>query len=172
MPNALLMYVDMTNDGGGFDYYRITGGTSINFITSTHSGIALGLDLIYPRSQGHWKSMYEFAVGVLGVSLNSVMAICGAVTRNTQLNGSGNYTNVIMRDPNNYLSGALDWKVPDGGRWWLRDLFYAEPNGDYSYDAFLSFSGVSPDGSNLTYNDGYSSAYTGTSYLVSTNAKP
>lgn len=172
MPNPLLMYVDMTNDGGGFDYYRITGGTSINFITSTHSGIALGLDLIYPRSQGHWKSMYEFSVGVLGVSLNSVMAICGAVTRNTQLNGSGNYTNVIMRDPNNYLSGALDWKVPDGGRWWLRDLFYAEPNGDYSYDAFLSFSGVSPDGSNLTYNDGYSSAYTGTSYLVSTNAKP
>jgi hypothetical protein len=172
MPNALLMYVDMTNDGGGFDYYRITGGTSINFITSTHSGIALGLDLIYPRSQGHWKSMYEFSVGVLGVSLNSVMAICGAVTRNTQLNGSGNYTNVIMRDPNNYLSGALDWKVPDGGRWWLRDLFYAEPNGDYSYDAFLSFSGVSPDGSNLTYNDGYSSYSTGTSYLVSTNAKP
>jgi len=172
MPNALLMYVDMTNDGGGFDYYRITGGTSINFITSTHSGIALGLDLIYPRSQGHWKSMYEFAVGVLGVSLNSVMAICGAVTRNTQLNGSGNYTNVIMRDPYNYLSGALDWKVPDGGRWWLRDLPYGEPNGDYSYDAFLSFSGVSPDGSNLTYNDGYSSAYTGTSYLVSTNAKP
>ncbi len=172
MPNALLMYVDMTNDGGGFDYYRITGGTSINFITSTHSGTALGLDLIYPRSQGHWKSMYEFANGVLGVSLNSVMAICGAVTRNTQLNGSGNYTNVIMRDPNNYLSGALDWKVPDGGRWWLRDLFYNEPNGDYTYNAFLSFSGVSPDGSNLTYNDGYSSAYTGTSYLVSTNAKP
>ena len=172
MPNPLLMYVDMTNDGGGFDYYRITGGTSINFITSTHSGTALGLDLIYPRSQGHWKSMYEFANGVLGVSLNSVMAICGAVTRNTQLNGSGNYTNVIMRDPNNYLSGALDWKVPDGGRWWLRDLFYSEPNGDYSYNAFLSFSGVSPDGSNLTYNDGYSSAYTGTSYLVSTNAKP
>ena len=172
MPNALLMYVDMTNDGGGFDYYRITGGTSINFITSTHSGTALGLDLIYPRSQGHWKSMYEFSVGVLGVSLTSVMAICGAVTRNTQLNGSGSYASVIMRDPNNYLSGALDWKVPDGGRWWLRDLFYAEPNGDYSYDAFLSFSGVSPDGSNLTYNDGYSSAYTGTSYLVSTNAKP
>ena len=172
MPNPLLMYVDMTNDGGGFDYYRITGGTSINFITQTHSGIALGLDLIYPRSQGHWKSMYEFANGVLGVSLNSVMAICGAVTRNTQLNGSGNYTSVIMRDPNNYASGALDWKVPDGGRWWLRDLFYGEPNGDYSYDAFLSFSGVSPDGSNLTYNDGYSSAYTGTSYLVSTNAKP
>ena len=172
MPNPLLMYVDMTNDGGGFDYYRITGGTSISFIGSTHSGTALGLDLIYPRSQGHWKSMYEFSVGVLGVSLTSVMAICGAVTRNTQLNGSGSYTNVIMRDPNNYLSGALDWKVPDGGRWWLRDLFYGEPNGDYSYDAFLSFSGVSPDGSNLTYNDGYSSAYTGTSYLVSTNAKP
>jgi hypothetical protein len=172
MPNPLLMYVDMTNDGGGFDYYRITGGTSINFITSTHSGTALGLDLIYPRSQAHWKSMYEFANGVLGVSLNAVMAICGAVTRNTQLNGSGNYTNVIMRDPNNYLSGALDWKVPDGGRWWLRDLFYSEPNGDYSYNAFLAFSGVSPDGSNLGFNDGYSSAYTGTSYLVSTNAKP
>jgi hypothetical protein len=76
-----------------------------------------------------------------------------------------------MRDPNNYLSGALDWKVPDGGRWWLRDLYYSEPNGDYSYDGFLGFSGVSPDGSNLTYNDG-GTYYTGTSYLVSTNAKP
>ena len=171
MPNPLLMYVDMTNDGGGFDYYRITGGTSINFITQTHSGVALGLDLIYPRSQGHWKSMYEFAVGVLGVSLTSVMAVCGAVTRNTQLNGSGNYTSVIMRDPNNYASGALDWKVPDGGRWWLRDLFFYEPSGDYNYDGFLGISGISPDGSNLTFNDG-GTYYTGASYLVSTNAKP
>jgi hypothetical protein len=171
MPNALLMYVDMTNDGGGFDYYRITGGTSISFIGSTHSGTALGLDLIYPRSQGHWKSMYEFSVGVLGVSLTSVMAICGAVTRNTQLNGSGSYASVIMRDPNNYLSGALDWKVPDGGRWWLRDLPYGEPSGDYNYNGFLAFFGVSPDGSNLTLNDGGTQA-TGTSYLVSTNAKP
>jgi hypothetical protein len=171
MPNALLMYVDMTNDGGGFDYYRITGGTSISFIGSTHSGTALGLDLIYPRSQGHWKSMYEFSVGVLGVSLTSVMAICGAVTRNTQLNGSGSYASVIMRDPNNYLSGALDWKVPDGGRWWLRDLPYGEPSGDYNYNGFLAFFGVSPDGSNLTFNDGGTQA-TGTSYLVSTNAKP
>jgi len=171
MPNALLMYVDMTNDGGGFDYYRITGGTSISFIGSTHSGTALGLDLIYPRSQGHWKSMYEFSVGVLGVSLTSVMAICGAVTRNTQLNGSGSYASVIMRDPNNYLSGALDWKVPDGGRWWLRDLPYGEPSGDYYYNGFLAFFGVSPDGSNLTLNDGGTQA-TGTSYLVSTNAKP
>ena len=171
MPNPLLMYVDMTNDGGGFDYYRITGGTSISFIGSTHSGTALGLDLIYPRSQGHWKSMYEFSVGVLGVSLTSVMAICGAVTRNTQLNGSGSYASVIMRDPNNYLSGALDWKVPDGGRWWLRDLPYGEPSGDYNYNGFLAFFGVSPDGSNLTFNDGGTQA-TGTSYLVSTNAKP
>lgn len=171
MPNPLLMYVDMTNDGGGFDYYRITGGTSINFITQTHSGTALGLDIVYPRSQGHWKSMYEFAVNVLGISLTSALAVCGAVTRNTQLNGSGNYTNKIMRDPNNYLTGALDWKVPDGGRWWLRDLVYGEPNGDYNYDGFLAFFGVSPDGSNLTLNDGGAAA-TGTNYLVSTNAKP
>jgi hypothetical protein len=63
MPNALRMFVDVKR--GGFDFYTITGGTSINYITQTHSGIALGLELMIPRSQNHWIAINDFVRNTL-----------------------------------------------------------------------------------------------------------
>ena len=168
MPNALQMYVDMTNDGGGFDYYPIINGTSVSYITEVHSGTSLGLDLVYPRSQGHWKSMYEFVVNVLGSTTGTYLNTTGAIIRSE---GFGNYSTYTMRDPNSYETGAPNWKVPDLGRWWLRDDRYGEPSGDYNLNGFMALYTILPNGYISAYNDGGTQP-TGNYYLVSTNGKP
>lgn len=185
MPNPLQMYVNMTRDGGGYDFYAVTAGTAVTKTSEAHSGVALGLDLVYPRSAQHWIAMREFVVGVLGQSASAYLkafpitqytrAFNGAPVGNyegTYGSDAGNYTSYIMRDPTYYGSGAPDWKVPDGGRWWVRNTTFAEPNGDYDANGFLNY--AIPDaynGEDISFNDG--GAYTtGTSYLVSTNMKP
>jgi hypothetical protein len=182
MPSALQMYVDMTYEGGGYDFYNISAGTSINYITDTHSGKALGLDLVYPRSKQHWYAMSAYVRNVIGSTDGSYFQVPGPVTRTTSGTGagssSGNYTGQIFRDARYYGSGTYDWQVPDGGRWWLRDNSFGEPNGDYTANAFLGlYSGgytiANPyAGADIGFNDGTAAYTTGTKYLVSTNAKP
>ena len=76
-----------------------------------------------------------------------------------------------MRDPNSYESGAPDWKVPDLGRWWIRDNPYSEPNGNYTNYGFLVLQGILSNGFISAFDDGGGQP-TGNYYLVSTNAKP
>ena len=45
MPQPLGMWVDMDEEGGGFDMYAITGGSSVNDARNNHSGTALGFRL-------------------------------------------------------------------------------------------------------------------------------
>jgi hypothetical protein len=166
----------MVQEGGGYDFYSITGGINPNNVSSANSGTALGLDLVYPRSKFHWIAMSNFVRNVLGSSNNDYFANVGAVHRiNNDGNGSGNYSGRIMRDPRYYGSGVPDWRVPDGGRWWLRDTPFGEPNGDYSPYGFLGgYSFPNPyTGQDLGFNDITGDGYRpGTTYLVSTNAKP
>ena len=175
MTNALRMYVDMTEEGGGYDFYAFQGtGTSVSYITDTHSGKALGLELVMPRSKHHWRAMRNYVTNVLGSSDYTYFGSI-PIYRTTATNG-GNYTSYVMRNPSYYGSGAPDWRVLDGGRWWLRDSTYTEPNGDYNLNGFLGNMdrGSFPSGTyalaNLLFNDGGAYA-SGTSYLVSTNAK-
>lgn len=176
MPNALQMYVDMVQESGGYDFYPITGGTAISTYGSTHSGMALGLDLVYPRSPQHWQAMNNYVRNVRGDSSNAFFATVYVVYRmpgGSSGSRGGNYTSVIMRDPRFYGSGTEDWRTGDGGRWWLRNTTFSEPNGDYGERVFLGgYTFGAYSGGDISFNDltgGYS---TGTSYLVSTNAKP
>jgi hypothetical protein len=75
-----------------------------------------------------------------------------------------------MRDPRYYGSGVPDWKVPDGGKWWLRDSVNTEPNGDYVYNGYLSCSSLTSDGV-PTFNDGNANIKCGTTIICSTNIK-
>ena len=61
-----------------------------------------------------------------------------------------------------------DWKVPDGGRWWLRDSQYSEPNGDYTGNCWLSM--YKWDSNDIQFNDGGCS-YSTSKYVCSTNDK-
>ncbi len=186
MPNALEMYVDMTEDGGGYDFYIIKDGVSVSTVTETNGGTALGLDLVMPRSTGHWKAMSNAVLAAIARGASKVGSGTYAsffqttygVYRNTNAgNGGNSYTNKVMRSASyGGTTNAADWRVGDGGRWWLRDGTHTEPNGDYNNNGLLGlhaggYNFPNPyDNSNIGFNDG--GAYsTGVYYLVSTNTK-
>jgi hypothetical protein len=180
MPNALEMYVDMTEDGGGYDFYFITAGPAVSTVTETNGGTALGLDLVMPRSKGHWKAMSNAVLAGIARGASKVgsgtyasffQTVYGVYRDN---GGSVSYTNKVMRSA--YYGGstnAADWKVKDGGRWWLRDDTYGEPNGDYGSNGLLGGGGFPNPYSltNIEFNDLTSNYSTGLYYLVSTNTK-
>ena len=176
MPQALQMWVDMVEEGGGYDMYAITGGTSVNDARNSHSGTALGLDLVYPRSKEHWRAQVNFVRNQLGQSggnLRNYFVTPGKIWNTS----AGNYTGYVMRNPQFYGNGvpANSWRTGDGGRWWLRDNTYSEPNGNYTPYSFLYFwSSYPPDnynGQDMLFDDAGTRS-TGGNYLVSTNAKP
>ena len=75
-----------------------------------------------------------------------------------------------MRSSRYYETGTTAWRVPDDGKWYLRDTTYTEPNGDYTANAFLGLWSLDDQG-NVTFNDGWDGYYTGTSIICSTNVK-
>jgi hypothetical protein len=186
MPNALEMYVDMTEDGGGYDFYLIKDGVSVSTVTENNAGTALGLDLVMPRSKGHWKAMSNAVLAGIARGASKVGSGTYAsffqttygVYRNTNAgNGGSNYTSKILRHSSyGGTTNAADWRVKDGGKWWLRDGTHSEPNGDYNDNGLLGlqaggYNFPNPyDNTNIGFNDG--GAYsTGIYYLVSTNTK-
>lgn len=180
MPNALQMYVDMTEDGGGYDFYAFdqNGVGSSPYANGDNSGLVLGLDIVYPRSKYHWRAMSNFVYTVLGKRSTSYQNFFRTTYGVYKPSNGGNYTSTIMRSAAAYGSGSSDHRVKDGGRWWLRDSTFGEPNGDYDANAFFGlvaggYTFPEPYGlQDIGFNDGSSSYSLGTSYLVSTNAKP
>jgi hypothetical protein len=171
----------MVEDGGGYDFYIITAGPSVSTVTEVNGGTPLGLDLIMPRSKEHWKAMSNTVLQAItenkagGGSYESFFQTAYGVYRsNGARNGGGYYNDKIMRSK--FYGGtnnAPDWRVKDGGRWWLRDETYGEPNGDYGPNGLLGGGGL-PNPYNLTninFNDLSNNYSTGSFYLVSTNAK-
>jgi hypothetical protein len=169
MPNALQMYVDMTEEGGGYDFYFITAGPSVNFVTDINGGTALGLDLVMPRSKYHWRAMRNAVLNHRPAgNFYDYFQTAYGIYRDATTVTYGSYTSFIL----NSGSGVPDWRVKDGGRWWLRDTTYSEPNGDYTFNGLLSLGMYdSWNLQDLNLNDGQYYP-TGDYYLVSTNAKP
>ncbi len=180
MPNALQMYVDMSEDGGGYDFYAFdgTGVGNDPYVNGFNSGLALGLDIISPRSKYHWRAMANFVYYVLGKRGNAYQQFFRTTYGISKPTPSGNYTSTIMRDAVYYGSGSSDHFAKDGGRWWLRDTTFGEPNGDYDGDAYFGlvaggYTFPEPYGlQDIGFNDGTASYSLGKYYLVSTNGKP
>lgn len=158
---AIQMYVNTTADGGGYDFYACTGCTATTLRTQTN-GCPAGTDYAAPRSPNWWDAAWTWSGN------SSYFAVMSGVYKTA---GGSTYVSYAMRDPNYYGSGAPDWRVADGGRWWLRDTNYSEPNGDYTANGWLQNRGTSQSGTgDRTFNDG--GAYsTGTNYICSTNLK-
>ena len=190
MPNALQMYVDMTEDDGGYDFYFITKGPSVSSVTETNGGTALGLDLVMPRSPQHWRAMVnavQLAITNNSATYGSSLSAYFQTVYGVYNTAAGNYTTYIMRDPTYYgTPGASNnlpansFRVKDGGRWWLRNTTYGEPNGDYGAYGLLGgyavttypYTWTAPAlPADLSFNDLSSNYATGNYYLVSTNVK-
>jgi autotransporter-associated beta strand protein len=184
MPNAIEMYVDMVEDGGGYDFHFITAGPAVSTVTATNGGTGLGLDLVMPRSKNHWKAMSNAVLAGIargttkvgsGTYASFFQTAYGVYRENSAGNGGGNYVGKTMRHSSyGGSTNAADWRVKDGGRWWLRDdNTYGEPNGDYGLNGLLGGGGL-PNPytlTNIEFNDLTSNYSTGLFYLVSTNTK-
>lgn len=171
MPTPLQMYVNMVQEGGGYDFYFITNGPAHSYRYQPNGGQALGLDFVYPRSKQHWLAMYEAVRDARpSGALQDYFTTAYGVWSNT----AGNYTSVIMRNPTFYGSGTSAWQVNDGGRWWLRDTTFGEPNGDYGVQGWLGGYGIADPYTlgDMGFNDLSANYSSGNYYLVSTNAKP
>jgi hypothetical protein len=173
MPNPLEMWVDMSEDGGGYDYLPLSGATNVSSITDNHSGISLGLDLWEGRSIGCWRGATRAVNNFDSSNFNSYWEGVGHVYKSA---GGGNYTGCIMRSFDYGGSNCDDWRVLTGGKWWIRDSTHSEPNGDYSANGFQRIYGGSRPSlgsvsTSMGFNDGGAYAI-GTRYIVSTNAKP
>lgn len=157
--SVIQMYIDTTYDGGGYDFYWCTGCTASSYVTDSNS-CPSGTSWVYGRSRDHWRIM----ITQWG---NNSSPNAGSVYKT---GGGGNYTGCIMRNPAHHASGCSDWRVPDGGKWWLRDSTHNEPNGDYNGNGWLQTYSSQTAGSDIGMNDG--GAYsTGSNYLCSTNVK-
>lgn len=173
----LEMYVDMRDamDGGGYDYYVVTSGPSYGRVADNFAFKNKGLQQWVPRTPNSWRSFKDYRVSQLSDSVTSVRYIYNVPVYNP--NNVRNYSGNIMRSTGYLTSGGTlidrNWRVPDGGRWWLRNNTTGinEPNGNYTIGNYL--------GNNILYNDGlidYFDDHTslwnsGSSYILSTNAK-
>jgi hypothetical protein len=172
MPDALQMYVDMSEEGGGYDFYFITAGPSVNYVNVKNGGTPLGLDLVMPRSKYHWRAMSN---AVRDQRPSGAYADYFTTTYGVYSLTAANYTSVIMRSHIFYGTGSSAHQVKDLGRWWLRDTTFSEPNGDYGpYGLFGGYSqpAVNYGLTDISFNDISANYATGNYYLVSTNLKP
>jgi hypothetical protein len=155
---CITMYVDMTANGGGYDFYKVTGGSSGNYRTNSYSCPA-GTDISAPRSH-EWWLIVENVYGRIYGSYNAVPGVY-------RPDGGGSYTGCIMRS-SHYGSSCAHWRVADGGRWWLRNGTFSEPNGDYPLNGWLGMYNASYTG-DIGFNDGGSGYTSSGTYLCSTN---
>ena len=149
-----------TYDGGGWDYYLVTGGSAFNYYNQGRS-CPSGFNIWAPRSQGQWQGSQNIWGWRTGTGN-------GGITYVYKTGGGGNYTSRAMRQDSYYGYGWNDWRVIDGGRWWFCNDAHSEPNGDYDGYGNLQMYGQS--GYPMRHNDG--GAYNSSGeYMCSTNAK-
>jgi hypothetical protein len=147
-------------DGGGWDYWIITGGTNFNYYNQGNS-CPSGFQIWAPRSQGNYQGSHSIW-GWRSATGN------GGITYVYKPGGGGNFTGRPMRQDSFYGFGWNDWRVIDGGRWWMANDTHSEPNGDY--DGFGNLQQYGQSGFPMRHNDG--GAYgSGGEYMCSTNAK-
>jgi len=168
MTNPLQMYVDMTREEGGYDFYRYTTATSCNLLTQSTGADTLGLSLFHPRSKEHWAAIYNYVVNICGSTIANDVKTVGTVHKRTS---GGNYSTSIMRSSIHNFNGNNDWRVPDYGNWYIRDTVFNQPSGNYTAYAYLELTELLSDGTVNSFADNDATIFTGTTIICSTNVK-
>jgi hypothetical protein len=148
-------------DWTGLDAYRVTGGATTYRRTDSNS-CPVGMNIWVPRSKGHMASM----IAKFGSPSSGSPTELAGIYRPS--NGCGGCTSHAMHSSGDSDQGAHGWTsvAPQPNPWFLRDIPYAEPNGDYTANCWLKQ--TAHDGSGAKFNDG-NCIYGFSNYLCSTN---
>jgi hypothetical protein len=153
---SLTVYCDMTTDGGGYTSYKIDEGITTSRFDEPNSCTAIGLKMVIPRTLAHLQALYAKYTGGYFQTIPGVYGLA-----------AGNYTNCAMNSAD--VTCAANWKALDGGAWFIRNVNFGEPNGDYVAGCWLSGGGLDDNGFS-SFNDG-GCGYSTSSYICSDNAK-
>ena len=108
---------------------NINEGCLETFKTTDHNTCKdFGMDIVIPRSKKHWEKLFaEYD------NTDSYFKTVPGIYKPTD---GGSFVNIAMNSDQMTAGG---YRSLDGGRWWLRDTPYGEPNGDYQANCWLTF---------------------------------
>jgi len=163
------VFCDMTTDGGGYTHKACTGCKDVRTTTEVNGCDKFGMNMVVPRSQAHWQSLYKYVTVELKSTMDSHFKVVPGISksvggRNDCNGGTGVLNYEACKD-------SKSWRAIDGGKWWLRTSTYSEPNGDYTANQFLgglsNFNNGKMD--DMTMNDSTTMYTSGANYVCSTN---
>jgi hypothetical protein len=169
---TISVYCDMVTDGGGYTYYACQNCPSVSDASVSVNGcMAVGLQMVVPRTKAHWVAMFDWISSWGGTVQSFFAAVPGIYKPGSGYGPCSGGGNGIMNS--NYCTDPNGWRALDGGKWWLMDTAFGEPNGDYTGGCLLVIWGLTYNFAANEYswgfNDGNCQASTGTRYVCSTN---
>ena len=142
----LRVWCDMSTDAAaGYTMFACLNCPSVNQVTQYNGCMALGLNMVVPRSQAHWQSLFNFVDSLPAATngaanhityFHTIPGVYKPLSGCSSCLGGGDG----IMNSGNCSSIPYGWRSIDGGKWWLRDTGVAQPDGcggGYTANCFL-----------------------------------